>query len=187
MQLLPMYILIVLTFCVLRFVQVHAGFAEDSLEMHNEYRAKHGCPALTLDQELSAGCESYAKILAEKGSLEHSKEKGFGENLCYTSDDATSCVKMWYDEISLYNYNKPGFSMETGHFTALVWKASTKLGIGKETKSGVNYVVARYQPSPNVLGEFEQNVPRSNNGVFHSVSFGFVVVAAVWHLIELIA
>ncbi|XP_034131807.1 Golgi-associated plant pathogenesis-related protein 1-like isoform X2 [Drosophila guanche] len=91
MQVLSMYILILLPFCVLQFVQAHADFAEDSLKIHNEYRAKHGCPALQLDHELTTGCEDYAKILAARGTLEHSKQKGFGENLCYTGDEATSC------------------------------------------------------------------------------------------------
>ena len=36
----------------------------------------------------------------------------------------------WYNEVKQYNYNQPGFSMATGHFTQLVWKSSRRLGVG---------------------------------------------------------
>ena len=69
-----------------------------------------------------------------------------------------------YDEIKDYNFTDPTKSTGkvTGHFTQVVWKASTKLGIGKGTgKKGsmaCNYVVARYAPAGNIRGEYKANV-----------------------------
>ena len=35
----------------------------------------------------------------------------------------------WYNKVKKYNYNRPSFSMGTGHFTQLVWKSSRCLGV----------------------------------------------------------
>ena len=74
----------------------------------------------------------------------------------------------WYNEIDDpgYDYNSPGFSMGTGHFTQVVWVKSTELGMGHATsQSGSVYTVARYSPPGNYTnpGQFEQNVPRLLN------------------------
>lgn len=54
-----------------------------------------------------------------------------------------------------------------GHFTAMVWKSSKKLGVGKATASdGSSFVVARYFPAGNITnqGHFENNVLPSKTG-----------------------
>ena len=66
---------------------------------------------------------------------------------------------MWYDEVANYDFNNPGFSMNTGHFTQLAWKDSTELGCGLAVGSNYNvYGVCNYSPPGNVIGAFEQNV-----------------------------
>ena len=56
--------------------------------------------------------------------------------------------------------------MGTGHFTQVVWKGSTELGIGKATgkKNGMycTYIVGRYRPPGNFQGRFQQNVARGS-------------------------
>ena len=66
----------------------------------------------------------------------------------------------WYNEIKQYNFNSPGFSMGTGHFTQVVWKGSQKLGVGYAiTQDGKGlYVVAQYSPPGNYMGQFGSNV-----------------------------
>jgi hypothetical protein len=68
----------------------------------------------------------------------------------------------WYNEISLYNYSAPGFSLATGHFTQVIWAATTQLGVGiaftSDNKSA--YVVANYISPGNMIGAFATNVPR---------------------------
>ncbi|XP_041673664.1 Golgi-associated plant pathogenesis-related protein 1-like isoform X2 [Drosophila eugracilis] len=141
---------------------VEAGPKENHLKKHNELRRRHGSPDLILDDKLSAQCEAYAKILAKKRQLIHSTDaKKYGENLCMRSSKPMRCDQMWYDEIALYDYDNPGFSMSTGHFTALVWKNTKIFGYGQaQDKHGFYWVVARYYPPGNYRGEYEENVPR---------------------------
>ena len=73
----------------------------------------------------------------------------------------TSATQSWYDEIKVYNFNRPGFSGSTGHFTQVVWKSTTKLGmgVGFGDRGRRVVVVAQYGPSGNMMGAFPQNVP----------------------------
>ena len=60
----------------------------------------------------------------------------------------------WYDEIALYDYNNPGFSMATGHFTQVIWKNSIELGVGLafSADNRAAWVVAQYSPPGNYGG-----------------------------------
>lgn len=71
-----------------------------------------------------------------------------------------------YDEVCKYNFNRPGYSDATGHFTQLIWKGSRELGVGTATgrKRGMNclYVVYRYKDTGNMRGAFESNAVRGS-------------------------
>ena len=70
-------------------------------------------------------------------------------------------VSLWYSEVIKYDFSSPGFSMEHGHFTQVVWRKTRQLGIGcarSENGDGLTYVVARYWPPGNILKKFEENV-----------------------------
>lgn len=65
-----------------------------------------------------------------------------------------------YKEVCDYDF-KTGQSkggQVVGHFTQIVWKTSGELGIGKSTKEHCIYVVARYRPSGNWVGQENENV-----------------------------
>ncbi|KAF8373814.1 hypothetical protein PRIPAC_80243 [Pristionchus pacificus] len=128
------------------------------LSDHNNYRARHGSPALRFDSNLNRNAQAHAERLARQDSgLSHSShnENLFMGNGYY----ATSATHSWYSEESSYNYNYGGHSSSTGHFTALVWRSSTHLGVGiAQSSSGNTYVVAQYWPAGNVGGHYRQNV-----------------------------
>ena len=58
----------------------------------------------------------------------------------------------------------------TGHFTQVVWKGSTELGIGRAEVEKViqnftmqcAYIVGRYRPAGNVKGNYLRNVQKGN-------------------------
>lgn len=102
--------------------------------------------------------------MANRNSMFHSNGN-YGENVFWTSDinlsdsdAAIQATKLWYNEVSKYDYNNPGFSLSTGHFTQIVWKSTIYLGIGvARSKSGV-YICGSYDPPGNGRGQFPQNV-----------------------------
>ncbi|XP_062255454.1 GLI pathogenesis-related 2, like [Platichthys flesus] len=141
-------------------------FAGELLQCHNEYRNKHQAPPLKMSSKLSTEAARYAESLASTRILKHSQESSrgsCGENLAWASYDQSGkdVTDRWYDEVKQYNFSSPGFSSGTGHFTAMVWKSTQKLGVGKATASdGSSFVVARYFPAGNITnqGHFENNV-----------------------------
>ncbi|XP_028983995.1 GLI pathogenesis-related 2, like [Betta splendens] len=141
-------------------------FAEEVLRCHNEHRKRHQAPPLKLSTKLSREAARYAESLASTRILKHSEASSrgsCGENLAWASYDQSGkdVADRWYDEVKQYNFNRPGFSSGTGHFTAMVWKSSKQLGVGKASASdGSTFVVARYFPAGNITnqGHFENNV-----------------------------
>ena len=99
----------------------------------------------------------------------HSAAEGYGENLAFysgsnpqqtidTLEGTGYATEQWYNEIDTpgYDFENPGYNTNpgTGHFTQVVWKGSERLGCGV---SG-SYLVCRYEPAGNYLGEFHDNV-----------------------------
>ena len=130
---------------------------------------------MVLTQKLNDYAQKYAETLASKNTMQHSSDKDrkklygdwTGENLYYfwTSDsnltlNGAAAVDSWYDEIKDYDFVK-GKSKGgvTGHFTQLVWKGSTQLGIGvaKSSQNSV-FVVANYHFGGNFNNEYLTNV-----------------------------
>jgi len=166
---------LLLAMCVLATAAATLGYAQRTsggraaLDAHNRYRARHGAAPLQWDRRL----EEAAYRWASRCDFTHDKSgTGQGENL-YVSGDLNEdslmapATKSWYDEVKLYNYNNPGFSMATGHFTQVVWKGTTHVGCAAYAcRNGVKnfnwprgtMVVCRYSPPGNVQGRFKQNV-----------------------------
>ncbi|XP_067431491.1 GLI pathogenesis-related 2 [Thunnus thynnus] len=145
-----------------------ASFKQEFLETHNAYRAKHGAQPLTYNSELNAAAQKWADHLLQIGSMKHSKtedsEMKDGENISQMSSSAPlkltgkEAVESWYNEIKDYNWSRPGYSGSTGHFTQVVWKESTELGVGLATDGKKVFVVGQYRPAGNMRGCFEKNV-----------------------------
>lgn len=64
-----------------------------------------------------------------------------------------------YAEEAQHQYGKEPTTLKTGHFTQVVWKDSTELGVGMaRNRNGEVYVVCNYNPAGNFLGSFTENV-----------------------------
>ena len=150
------------------------------LAKHNEYRRKHGVPDLSLDNELIKLAQDYSAVLAYDGDIyyispsgnKNKNKENVGENIftctsilktqCY-NEGSTKPVDDWYNEINNYNFNDPGFTLDTAHFTQLIWKSTTRLGCGASVRTdGVTYkVVCNYYPAGNIVdaNKYSENVP----------------------------
>jgi hypothetical protein len=83
-----------------------------------------------------------------------------GQNVAMAMPEITPtmAIKMWYNEVNDpgYPWDSPGFSGGTGHFTQVVWKETTHVGLGQ---AGC-WISANYLPAGNFTMEgcFEKNV-----------------------------
>ncbi|XP_022075746.2 Golgi-associated plant pathogenesis-related protein 1-like isoform X2 [Acanthochromis polyacanthus] len=147
-----------------------AGFRQEFLETHNKLRELHSASPLKYNSELNAAAQKWAEYLVTKGDLDHSKTED-GENVFFMSSSkpikatGKEAVDSWYSEIKDYDWNNPGFQSNTGHFTQVVWKSSTELGVGVGVTTDGNtlFVVGQYRPPGNVLGSFPENVDKKSS------------------------
>ncbi|CAF2466694.1 unnamed protein product [Rotaria sp. Silwood2] len=169
MQLLALALVVLAVVSANAFTQAQIKFQDETLQHHNKLRTRNCVSPLQLDNNLSLTAQNYAEYLASRNLFQHSNN-GYGENLYMMSGSAplgslhgNAATQSWYDEINMYNFNQPGFSMQTGHFTQVVWKSSQKLGVGIAFGNGgrTAVVVTNYYPPGNYMGEFQQNVMRA--------------------------
>ena len=153
------------------------------MDSHNTFRARHNVPRMFWNQRLADGAQTWADFLLQNGTVQHDNSiiLTTGENiavfrsirprpLCRSRTD-TLCLRCrqvvtaWYNEISNYNFSSGGPidpNQQWLHFTQVVWRASTRLGVGVASGQNVHYIVARYRLRGNLGNseDFERNVPR---------------------------
>ena len=131
----------------------------------NNYRAYHQAQDASWDEGLANQAQQWVNHLASTGRLEHGGADGAGQNLFMTYDTAADpnsvCIaatNAWYSEVDKYDYNNPGFTSETGHFTQLVWRGSTRMGYAVASGQYGTFVAAHYVAPGNYEGQFQDNV-----------------------------
>jgi uncharacterized protein YkwD len=149
-----------------------AEFQQEMLTQINDYRAQHGAPPLTLDPDLVAYAKSRAAGMSAAGGLSHAGlQAGYGENASWQATSygpaagpAAGATASWYGEVKNFAFDQPEgpHAGTVGHFTALVWKGTTRLGVGRVAGQGAEwwetFIVANFAPPGNMRGEFAANV-----------------------------
>ena len=132
------------------------------VDAHNAQRAKHCAGPLAWSPRLAQAAQQWADALKAQGcKFGHKPRNAFGENLAAGTSgtlDGRAVADMWYDEVKLYKWPDGGFSMETGHFTQVIWRETTQIGCGVATCNGMDIYVCEYDPPGNVDTMYRQNV-----------------------------
>ncbi|MFD7641741.1 CAP family protein [Kitasatospora sp. NPDC059795] len=148
------------------------AFQDDCLAAINGHRARHQVAPLVVDPKIVEYAKSRAQQVSRPDGFNHDGlARGYGETLSWSSTGVArvyspeSCgdaVDFWYEGSAQYDYGRPGFSRETGNFTQLVWKATTKVGcarVGGPREGGPDsegyswsdtYIVCDFAPRGNV-------------------------------------
>lgn len=134
--------------------------AKEMVNRHNKHRQAVGVSNLKWSNEVAAYAQKWANHLATTScELEHRSTNKYGENLfwgygknytpTYVSDSWASEKKYWKGgKITMNNFVK------VGHYTQMIWYASTEIGCGQATCSdGSIIIVCNYNPPGNVIGQ----------------------------------
>ncbi|GCE00227.1 CAP family protein [Embleya hyalina] len=147
------------------------AFLNEMLAAINAYRSRHGVPAVRLDPGLNAYARQRAAQVSSDDGLDERHaglRVGTGETLFWAGSSASSPVsateaaKAWYDEIAEYDFGRGEFGPDTGNFTQLVWKGSTRIGAARSAGRGSRWyetcIVVNWQAPGNMMGVFRDNV-----------------------------
>ena len=136
------------------------------LAEHNKERRALGIGDMVLDDDLNAQALAYAQEMARTGNFAHSPSSSRpnqGENLWAGTASRfayEAMVGAWIDEKQYYIHDRfpyvsnTGNWQDVGHYTQIIWRNSTQLGCGLATGGGWDYLVCRYSPPGNVVGQF---------------------------------
>jgi len=138
-----------------------AAEAKSMVDAHNAVRAQVGVGPLAWDAALGDFAQRYVGTLAKSCDLQHSKDSGFGENLAAWSGNSppARAITLWAEEKASYRSAGGPFrnaDMAAGHYTQVVWRATTHVGCGRThcSKGGVDWtlVSCNYSPPGNMMG-----------------------------------
>lgn len=125
---------------------------------HNQYRGEVGVAALTWSPTIARYAQDWANQLAANGcQIAHRPNRPYGENLFWTTQSVTSqyVVDFWAAERANYDIETNSCSSGNvcGHYTQIVWAATTQIGCGMATCGTKQIWVCNYDPPGNVLGQ----------------------------------
>jgi hypothetical protein len=133
------------------------------LAAHNIARAEVGVPPMRWDNRLANDAEQWAWHLAQINTMMHWGSEGEppnheGENLWMGGRGYYSVEQMvglWTAEESAFRHTRhweDNFH-NVGHYTQMVWRSSTRVGCAIASNAQSDFLVCRYAPQGNVLGQ----------------------------------
>jgi hypothetical protein len=113
--------------------------------------------------DLAAGAQIWAEHLADDvHTLQHSGLPHLGENLAMWSAGRASLTKLvdlwgaekqYFVEASFPDVSTTGDWRTVGHYTQMIWRNTTEVGCGVARGGGYDFLVCRYSPQGNFMGE----------------------------------
>ncbi|CAG7821437.1 unnamed protein product [Allacma fusca] len=187
---------------IIAFLPLHFCFEDHEiagLDEHNKFRKHHGAPKMKLTKDLNEIGNKCAKYYVEKDLFDHScpYKNGAGENLLKGGSGKTNnwtdwvvgATRAFYRECNYYDWEYPGYG-NCGHFTQVIWKASTELGFGAFANKKSLIVVALYKEHGNMAYtcSFVKNVLEASchsesaavNFLYVNLLFFEAVIFIIW-------
>jgi uncharacterized protein YkwD len=142
-----------------------ATFDQRILAAHNQERLELGLEPLSWNPALAQSAQYWADYLAATGRFEHAPEDPYipeGENLWagtkgYYAPEAR--VDAWIREKQFFrpgtfpDNSTTGRVEDVGHYTQLIWRATTEVGCAQATSVSEDILVCRYAEAGNYRGE----------------------------------
>uniref|UniRef100_A0ACD6AKH4 Uncharacterized protein n=1 Tax=Avena sativa TaxID=4498 RepID=A0ACD6AKH4_AVESA len=133
---------------------------QDYLSPHNTARTAVGVGGVRWSTKLQAYAQSYANQRVGDCKLQHSGGP-YGENIFWGGAGAdwkaADAVNLWVGEKKDYDHGSNGCAAgkQCGHYTQVVWRASTSIGCARvvcNANRGV-FTVCSYEPRGNIVGQ----------------------------------
>jgi uncharacterized protein YkwD len=153
----------------LSHAQSNSDIKDAILNIHNRERAGVEVTALSWSNSLADDAQSWADHLTTLGltpddlapHAPFDQNNPQGENLAWGTKGgftATTGADGWAAEKSNYVKGTPIKEFKkgepkVGHYTQMVWKDTTQVGCGMASDAGQTYLVCRYSPPGNWIGQ----------------------------------
>ena len=138
-------------------------FIDTILQSHNNYRSALKEPSLVWSADLAKDALAWAQHLASINKMDHdmSVRGREGENLFVGTANSFSysdMVGMWGNEKRSFKYDifpncTTNRSEMVGHYTQIVWKNTQSVGCALASNGETDFLVCRYGPPGNIVGE----------------------------------
>lgn len=141
------------------------NFHQRLLNAHNRERQALGLVPLRWNPDLAHRAQIWADHLAATGRFEHAPENHAapeGENLWAGTKDyyaPEAMVQAWIREKKVFrpgifpDNSITGRVEDVGHYTQVVWRATTQVGCAKARSDSEDILVCRYAEAGNYRGE----------------------------------
>jgi hypothetical protein len=136
------------------------------LDAHARERTAVGVPQLAWDDSLAAHALAYAGEMARTRRFQHAVQPHGpareGENLWTGTRGAYRYDEMFghwaAEKRDFVNLPTPAFSrtgrwQDVAHYTQIVWRRAARVGCAMASNARDDYLVCRYSPAGNVVGE----------------------------------
>uniref|UniRef100_A0A0K0G208 SCP domain-containing protein n=1 Tax=Strongyloides venezuelensis TaxID=75913 RepID=A0A0K0G208_STRVS len=128
----------------------------------NLYRKVHGSPPLIVDQYLSGKALHAAINSAALGRWIYSEIRDIRVNFATINIGLSPLlINLWYKENKKYNYKTKDWMSNSFHFSNLVWKRTTQIGIGIAQNHSDLYICLHFYPEGNQKFKFKDNVSKA--------------------------
>jgi len=138
---------------------------QEALLAHNRFRSIHHVLPLQWNATLAEQAQNIAESVA--GDPSTFQGEPAGENIAQIWHDLQraplKATTIWYGENKGYSFSYPELNDKVKHFTQMVWKDTTQLGMGAAPSPSGKYVivVALYRPLGNDIHRLRDNVQRA--------------------------